>query len=232
MDYQADYETGAEVIEGLRNEYLMIDTKAWPPEVIKFVAERFQSIADWDFGDPGYWVINMTYWMADGDPDENYMQQTRFRSVYPERCLRRIIDELDWLFSSERAAMGGCKHVFDSILADATGTILVLRHDDDPTDWIWIGWCVDNPEADEPEDEAVDCMSEEQFLAAQGPRFPEVEVKLVGEDGNGMAIIGRVRRAMQRAGIPKEEIAHYMDECLEGDYDNLLATTMRYVEVI
>lgn len=231
MDHQADYETGAEVITLLRNEYLMIDTKAWPPEVIKFVAELFQSIADWDFGDPGYWAINMTYWQDDGCPSEHYMQQTKFRSVFPDRCLRRVFDELDWLFSSERAAMGGCEHVFDKVLIDATGTILVLRHDDDPTDWIWIGWCVDNPEADESDGEAMDCMNEEQFEASRQVKFPEIDIELTGFDGNAFAIMGRVKRAMQRAGVDKAEIETYLEESMAGDYQDLLATAMRYVNV-
>ena len=38
-----------------------------------------------------------------------------------------------------------------------------------------------------------------------------------------------VQRAMQRAGVPKDEIALYLNEARSGDYDNLIQTTMRYL---
>lgn len=60
-------------------------------------------------------------------------------------------------------------------------------------------------------------------------RHPQVKVKLVGEDGNAFAILGRVTRAMQKAGISKAERAAYMTEATAGDYAHLLATTMRWV---
>ena len=62
-------------------------------------------------------------------------------------------------------------------------------------------------------------------------RYPEVEVELVGQDGNGFAIIGRVRKAMQRAGLTSEQVKEFTDEAASGDYDHLLQTCMKYVEV-
>lgn len=62
------------------------------------------------------------------------------------------------------------------------------------------------------------------------PRFPEVEVPLVGEDGNAYAILGRVAKALRRAGHGNQVDA-YMAEATAGDYDALLATTMRWVQV-
>ena len=35
---------------------------------------------------------------------------------------------------------------------------------------------------------------------ANGPKFPDVNVPLAGEDGNAFAILGRVRKALRRAG--------------------------------
>lgn len=58
-----------------------------------------------------------------------------------------------------------------------------------------------------------------------------VKVKLLGEDGNAFAILGRVRRAMIRAKVSDTIIAQYMKDAMAGDYDNLLAVTMQYVEV-
>lgn len=63
------------------------------------------------------------------------------------------------------------------------------------------------------------------------PKYPEVEVRLIGEDGNAFIILSKVMRAMKRAGIPEEEIEQYHNEATSGDYDHLLATTVKWVEV-
>lgn len=57
-----------------------------------------------------------------------------------------------------------------------------------------------------------------------------INVKLVGEDGNAFAILGKVKKALERAGH-KELAEQYMKEATAGDYDNLLRVTMDYVEV-
>lgn len=62
------------------------------------------------------------------------------------------------------------------------------------------------------------------------PKYPNITVKLAGEDGNAFAILGRVAKAMQRAGIPTEEISAFRKEATSGDYDHLLQTCMRWVE--
>jgi hypothetical protein len=63
-------------------------------------------------------------------------------------------------------------------------------------------------------------------------KYPEIKVKLVGEDGNAFSIMGRVVQAMRRAGVPNEEIKEYQDKCMSGNYDQLLQTTMATVEVL
>ncbi len=55
-------------------------------------------------------------------------------------------------------------------------------------------------------------------------------VQLVGEDGNAFSILGRVQRAMRRAGWPREKIAEFMAEATSGDYDHLLGTVIRYCD--
>lgn len=60
-------------------------------------------------------------------------------------------------------------------------------------------------------------------------KYPEVKVKLVGEDGNAFAIMARVIKALKSAGVSAEEIAQYQQESMSGDYDNLLRTAMRWV---
>lgn len=62
-------------------------------------------------------------------------------------------------------------------------------------------------------------------------KYPHVEVELIGQDGNAFLILGRVQKALRRAGVPQAEIDAYMDEATSGDYDHLLATTMKTVEV-
>ena len=58
-----------------------------------------------------------------------------------------------------------------------------------------------------------------------------VTVKLIGEDGNAFAIMGRVIREMKRAGVDAAIVEQYKTEATSGDYDHLLAVTMDYVEV-
>lgn len=62
-------------------------------------------------------------------------------------------------------------------------------------------------------------------------KYPEVKVKLVGNDGNAYAIMGNVQKALRRAGVSQEEIAKYLEESMSGDYDNLIATACRWVKV-
>ncbi len=60
---------------------------------------------------------------------------------------------------------------------------------------------------------------------------PRPRVRLVGQDGNAFAIIGRVCEALRKAGAPAETIVQYRRESMSGDYDNVLATAMKYCEV-
>lgn len=68
-------------------------------------------------------------------------------------------------------------------------------------------------------------------MSALEPRYPGVVVELVGGDGNAFAILGAVRRALVNAGVEPADVSAYMSEATAGDYDHLLATTMRWVDV-
>ena len=59
----------------------------------------------------------------------------------------------------------------------------------------------------------------------------DIQVQLIGKDGNAFAVMGSVQRALRKAGASKEEINQYLKEAMSGDYDNLLRTTMDWVEV-
>ena len=56
-------------------------------------------------------------------------------------------------------------------------------------------------------------------------------VKLIGQDGNAFAIMGRVKQALRRAGADKEYIDKYLGEATSGDYHHLLAVSMEYVDI-
>lgn len=63
------------------------------------------------------------------------------------------------------------------------------------------------------------------------PLFPGVEVLLSDEDGNALVLISAVRRALRRAGAADGDIVRFTEEATSGDYDHVLATCMRWVNV-
>jgi len=63
------------------------------------------------------------------------------------------------------------------------------------------------------------------------PKYPQIEVQLSGEDGNAFFVLGKVQKAMRQADVPPAEIKAFMDEAMSGDYDHLLQTCVKYVEV-
>jgi hypothetical protein len=65
---------------------------------------------------------------------------------------------------------------------------------------------------------------------ASYPRYPDVFVQLTGQDGNAYAIIGAVRRALRRARVPAAQVAAFTAEATSGNYDNVLATAMKWVD--
>jgi hypothetical protein len=60
-------------------------------------------------------------------------------------------------------------------------------------------------------------------------KYPHICVQLVGQDGNAFSILGRVSKAMRRAGVPKPERDAFFKEATSGDYDHLLGTVMMWV---
>jgi hypothetical protein len=56
------------------------------------------------------------------------------------------------------------------------------------------------------------------------------KVKLVGEDGNAFAILGRCNRSARAAGWTDDQWRVFHDEATAGDYDNLLRTAMKHFE--
>jgi hypothetical protein len=62
-------------------------------------------------------------------------------------------------------------------------------------------------------------------------KYPQIEVELSGQDGNAFSILGKCTKAMRRGGIPKDEIDKFVAEATAGDYDHLLQTCMKWVDV-
>lgn len=48
-------------------------------------------------------------------------------------------------------------------------------------------------------------------------------------DGNAFAIMGAVTKALKRAGLV-DKVAEYRTKAMAGDYNNLLAVSMEYVD--
>ena len=60
-------------------------------------------------------------------------------------------------------------------------------------------------------------------------KYPEVKVRLLGEDGNAFSILARTIKAMRRAGVSDDKIKEFKKEAFHGDYNHLLATVMAWV---
>jgi hypothetical protein len=63
------------------------------------------------------------------------------------------------------------------------------------------------------------------------PLHPDVTVQLTGTDGNAFAVLGKVRAALKRAKVPAEDVAAFTEDATSGDYDHLLQTCMKWVDV-
>lgn len=68
-------------------------------------------------------------------------------------------------------------------------------------------------------------------MKTKTPRYPHVNVRFVGEDGNAFAIIGRVRRALLHGGVSRDAVDRFTKEATSGNYDHLLLTVMDWVHV-
>jgi hypothetical protein len=62
------------------------------------------------------------------------------------------------------------------------------------------------------------------------PRYPDIKVQLTDKDGNAFAIIGRVTKALRRAGVPLEDRRAFQAEATKTDYNNVLQTVMKWVD--
>jgi hypothetical protein len=63
------------------------------------------------------------------------------------------------------------------------------------------------------------------------PKYPDITVPLTGTDGNAFAVLGKVSRALRQAGVSQAERDAFTQEATASDYDRLLQTVMRWVDV-
>jgi hypothetical protein len=62
-------------------------------------------------------------------------------------------------------------------------------------------------------------------------KYPDITVQLTGQNGNAFMFLGLCTGAMKQAGLPKEERDAFLAAATAGDYDNLLATAMKWFDV-
>jgi hypothetical protein len=54
---------------------------------------------------------------------------------------------------------------------------------------------------------------------------------LVGVDGNAFAVMGYVLKAMRECKMSKEEQSDYQTKAMSGDYNNLLAVSIKMIDL-
>lgn len=62
------------------------------------------------------------------------------------------------------------------------------------------------------------------------PKY-NIPVQLLGEDGNAMVLISKVRRALVKASVREDEVSKFMTEAMSGDYNKVIQTCMEWVDV-
>ena len=62
-------------------------------------------------------------------------------------------------------------------------------------------------------------------------QYPNITVRLTGEDGNSFMIIARVSQALRRGGVPADKINEFQRQATSGDYNNLLNTCTKWVKI-
>ncbi|QHB37209.1 hypothetical protein QDA03_gp32 [Microbacterium phage Terij] len=64
-----------------------------------------------------------------------------------------------------------------------------------------------------------------------GVRYPDIDVTLVGVDSHPFAIIKAVTDGLRKGGVGQGERDAFREEALSGNYDHIIQTAMRWVNV-
>jgi len=62
-------------------------------------------------------------------------------------------------------------------------------------------------------------------------RYPNISVTLSDQDRNVFSVLGHVKYALKLGGVSQQDIEAFVDEATKGDYDHLLRTAMRWVDL-
>lgn len=63
-------------------------------------------------------------------------------------------------------------------------------------------------------------------------RYPAVRVQLTGRDGNALAIVGAVSRALHEARVPRQDVEAFQAEALSGNYERVIRVVLSWVTVL
>lgn len=63
------------------------------------------------------------------------------------------------------------------------------------------------------------------------PKYDNVTVTLAGQDGNAFAVMAKVSSALRKEGVSEDDVQQYISESMSGDYDHLIVTAMKWVNV-
>ncbi|MCV3425442.1 hypothetical protein L8W59_05390 [Campylobacter lari] len=63
-------------------------------------------------------------------------------------------------------------------------------------------------------------------------KYPNIKVKLIGEDGNAFSILARVDSALKKAKIDKDIRDEFFKEATSKDYNHLLNVVSSWVKTI
>jgi len=61
-------------------------------------------------------------------------------------------------------------------------------------------------------------------------KYPNINIELVGQDGNAYSILARCTTALKREGL-RDQVEAFREEATRSDYDNLLRTVIRWFSV-
>jgi len=73
-------------------------------------------------------------------------------------------------------------------------------------------------------------MVKEESVKEESKTLTGLKVELLGSNGNAFSILAKVTKALRKNGY-EDLIEKYTEEAQSGDYDHLLTTTIKYVEV-
>lgn len=63
------------------------------------------------------------------------------------------------------------------------------------------------------------------------PIYPTIRLRLHGSSPHPLMILAAMSEGLRASGVERDEIDRIVVEALSGDFDNILATCLKYVRV-